>query len=302
MRKDAGLSGAGASHLSRQDCLVADSSSLPEEDIRRNAYSHTATDTKPHSRRTRLFEIRYRSPLVDAMARLAEGHAVRERLGRRARHRAHDRQCPAGASTGARRFIRMLSPDGRGEPVRRAGDRIVSAAPPVFADVVIPPTAERWRRGDIRRADKQVQDARGEIGDPFITIATLARMHAAGKISTDMARAGNRFHGDFVRAHLSISARASDFLRPPIGTMSKHGDHSTWTYICRERVWNALLACGGPNSPCGSCAWHIVGLEESVKTWCMHRYIGARITENAAAGVLTATLGCLEGYYRNGGR
>jgi hypothetical protein len=172
---------------------------------------------------------------------------------------------------------------------------------PVFSDAIIPPTAERWRRSDVRRPERQIQDVRGEIGDPFITISALARLHNSGKISTEMARAGNRFHGDFMRAHLlGIGARASDFLRPPVGTTARHRDQAAWTYICRERVWDALQACGGPSSPCGSCAWHVIGLEETVKDWVLHRYTATRISENAGAGVLIATLGCLEGHYADG--
>jgi hypothetical protein len=173
---------------------------------------------------------------------------------------------------------------------------------PGFADVVMPPTLERFKRGDVRRSDKQIQDFRGEIGDPFVTISALARMHNAGRISSEMARAGNKFHADFIHAHLGAHARAADLLRAPIGTTASYTDGSAEAYATREKVWNALWACGGPFSPCGSCAWYVLGLEEAVKDWCKFRYTSIRIPEGRAAGVLIATLGCLEGHYANGKR
>jgi hypothetical protein len=180
--------------------------------------------------------------------------------------------------------------------------RTNGSAGPVLDPDLIPPPPERAQHGAVRRLDKQIADSRGGIGVPFSVETTLTRMHAIGRISADMAHAGSRFHSDFVRAHLlGIGAKASDFLRPPVGTTPRHqDDQPALVYVCREKVWGAITTCGGMASPCGSCAWNVLGLELTVKEWCTSRYTSVRIPEVAAPGVLVATLGELSPNFGDG--
>ena len=40
-----------------------------------------------------------------------------------------------------------------------------------------------------------------------------------------------------------------------------------------RRVAKALDALGGLESPAGSCVWHVVGLQRSIREWAMRRSI-----------------------------
>ena len=67
----------------------------------------------------------------------------------------------------------------------------------------------------------------------------------------------------------------------------------------REHVWRALVAVGGPGSPAGSCLWHVVGWERSLKEWALEQgWNGRRVSQEAASGILIAALGILEAHYR----
>jgi hypothetical protein len=62
----------------------------------------------------------------------------------------------------------------------------------------------------------------------------------------------------------------------------------------RRRVHKALQALGGLSSPAGSCVWHVVGLQRSVREWAIRQGWGGRpVDHKAAAGILIAGLGML---------
>ena len=62
----------------------------------------------------------------------------------------------------------------------------------------------------------------------------------------------------------------------------------------RRRVHEALEALGGINSPAGSCAWHVVGCERSLRDWALRqRWSGRPLPQGHAQGILVATLGIL---------
>ncbi|MGC2202270.1 MAG: hypothetical protein WA633_19300 [Stellaceae bacterium] len=66
----------------------------------------------------------------------------------------------------------------------------------------------------------------------------------------------------------------------------------------REAVWSAVLAVGGLNSAGGSCVWHVLGMEQSLKEWALEQgWNGRRVTQEAASGILIAALGTLEAYF-----
>jgi hypothetical protein len=65
----------------------------------------------------------------------------------------------------------------------------------------------------------------------------------------------------------------------------------------RRRVHEAMAALGGISSPGGSCVWHVVGLQRSVREWALHRGWGGRpVRQEQAQGILIAALGILVAY------
>jgi hypothetical protein len=55
-----------------------------------------------------------------------------------------------------------------------------------------------------------------------------------------------------------------------------------------------MAALGGISSPAGSCVWHVVGLQRSVRDWAIRQGWGGRsVREEQAQGILIASLGML---------
>jgi hypothetical protein len=62
----------------------------------------------------------------------------------------------------------------------------------------------------------------------------------------------------------------------------------------RRRVFAALDALGGQDSPAGSCVWFVVGLEMSVREWAQRQGWGGRPVHGPVAqGILLGALGML---------
>jgi hypothetical protein len=81
--------------------------------------------------------------------------------------------------------------------------------------------------------------------------------------------------------------RAAD-LGLPLVPRPRTGAH------CAHRRGPARHASGGISSPAGSCVWHVVGLQRSVREWAMRQGWGGRpVDHKAAAGILIAALGVL---------
>ena len=69
----------------------------------------------------------------------------------------------------------------------------------------------------------------------------------------------------------------------------------------RRQVWRALQVVGGVGSPAGSCLWHVLGWERTLREWAQEQgWNGRRIKPESAAGILIAALGALESHL--GGR
>jgi hypothetical protein len=59
-------------------------------------------------------------------------------------------------------------------------------------------------------------------------------------------------------------------------------------------VHEAAQALGGISSPAGSCVWHVVGLQRSVREWALRQGWGGRpVRQEQAQGILVAALGML---------
>ncbi|NDG50383.1 MAG: hypothetical protein EBY30_15425 [Rhodospirillales bacterium] len=141
-----------------------------------------------------------------------------------------------------------------------------------------------------------------ETGSPVAhrrAVDTLGMMLANGTITPEMHDAGERFRILFRAASLD-GLRASQLLRVPGGS----GDPLTERQASsRARLAAALDALGGHGSAAGSCAWHILGLEASVREWAMRQGWGGRpVAPPQAQGMLVATLGVLAAHFRMGPR
>lgn len=163
-------------------------------------------------------------------------------------------------------------------------------APRPSGDGIVP-TPERWNRGDVEALPHAIQDEAGRPARPYRRVDTLALMMRKGTISAAMRQAGDDFHALFVRAALE-PLRAADLMRMPHGQQPR--DLGDTQMEARRRVVRTLERLGGIASPAGSCLWHVVGCEWSVKEWALREGWGGRpISQEQAAGVLVAALGAL---------
>jgi hypothetical protein len=170
----------------------------------------------------------------------------------------------------------------------------------VLQDVTTTPTPERRRQGVVERLERPIADESGRPARPYRAIDTLAAMERRGSITAGMRQAGEDFRARFATAQLD-PLRARDLSRPRDGGSSKvrAGDEPGLRIEgAREAVWHAILAVGGLGSPAGSCLWHVVGWERSLKEWALEQgWSGRRVSQEAASGILIAALGALETHF-----
>jgi hypothetical protein len=132
------------------------------------------------------------------------------------------------------------------------------------------------------------------------TVDTLGIMLRAGSITKDMHDAARDFQAHFTVARFD-AIRCMPLVRLPSG--SGPGDLSDAQVDVRRRVGEALDALGGLGSPAGSCVWHVVGLQRSIREWAMRQGWGGRpVRVEQAQGILVAALGVLARHYGYGGR
>ena len=63
-------------------------------------------------------------------------------------------------------------------------------------------------------------------------------------------------------------------------------------------MWRAIQVVGGIASPAGSCLWHVLGWQQSLKEWAIEQgWSGRRVSPEAASGILIAALGALESHH-----
>jgi hypothetical protein len=162
----------------------------------------------------------------------------------------------------------------------------------------IAPTAERRRQGKIERSTVEVLDVNEERGVPFRALGTLDIMLRAGSITREMKRAGDRFHGDFVRAGCDPLA-AADLTRLPVLVTggARRGPSGAGSEHAHKLVMRALAVLGGPHSTLGSCAYHVLGRELSLRDWQVYRSANRGQPVNFASGILVGTLDLLRIHY-----
>jgi hypothetical protein len=135
------------------------------------------------------------------------------------------------------------------------------------------------------------KDPDGRIVVHHRTVDTLGKMLRAGTIDEAMHDAATDFQANFIAANLD-PLRALPILRVP-GRGGERNPNERQLYA-RSRVHRALEALGGISSPAGSCVWHVVGLQRSVREWAIRQGWGGRpVRHEQAQGILVAALGML---------
>jgi hypothetical protein len=161
------------------------------------------------------------------------------------------------------------------------------------------PTEERQQHGLIERLPQTIADAAGQPARPYRAVDTLAMMERRGSITAGMRAAGEDFRARFAVAQLD-PLRAVDLSTLRLGERGVRPDRDgpgLRIEAARNAVWRAIQAVGGIASPAGSCLWHVVGWECSVKEWALGQgWSGRRVSQEAASGILIAALGALEAH------
>ena len=143
-------------------------------------------------------------------------------------------------------------------------------------------------------------DADGKIVIHHRLVDTLGRMLKSGTIDQAMHDAAKDFELMFIIASLD-ALRTPPILRTP--GSGHEPDLSERQVDARRRVHQAMAALGGIGSPAGSCIWHVVGLQRSMREWALRQGWGGRpVRQEQAQGILVAALGVLAwhlGYRRS---
>jgi len=139
------------------------------------------------------------------------------------------------------------------------------------------------------------KDPDGRIVYHHRTVDTVGKMLRAGTITQEMYDAAKDLEAAFIVANLD-PLRALPILRVP-GNGREPG-LSDRQLDARRRVHQAMQALGGISSPAGSCVWHVVGLQRSVREWAIRQGWGGRpVRQEQAQGILVAALGVLAGHF-----
>jgi Domain of unknown function (DUF6456) len=142
------------------------------------------------------------------------------------------------------------------------------------------------------------KDPEGRIVVHHRTVDTLGKMLKAGTISPEMYDVARDLQADFILANLD-PLRALPVLRVP-GT-GREPELNERQLHARRRVHEAMAALGGISSPAGSCVWHVVGLQRSVREWASRQGWGGRpVRQEQAQGILVAALGMLAAHFGYG--
>jgi hypothetical protein len=167
-------------------------------------------------------------------------------------------------------------------------------------NVAVTPTPERRNQGIVERLERPIADESGRPARPYRAVDTLGAMERRGSITASMRQAGEDFRARFATAQLD-PLRAPDWSRLRVGGSSRFraGDEPGMRIEgARDTVWRAIRALGGMGSPAGSCLWHVVGWERSLKEWALEQgWNGRRVSQEAASGILIAALGALEAHF-----
>lgn len=154
----------------------------------------------------------------------------------------------------------------------------------------------RWRLQH-GAASEPIRGQDPETGRPATQrrmVDALGRMLANGSITPAMHDAGCMFRTQFHAAMLD-SMRVSALVRVSGGSDDGPTEHQA---AARRRVADVLALFGGADTACGSCLWHVVGMECSVREWAGRQGWGGRsINHVQGQGILVAALNVLAVHY-----
>jgi hypothetical protein len=156
------------------------------------------------------------------------------------------------------------------------------------------PTPWRLQHGDFNPPSHDADPETGAVVVHRRAVDLLGQLEANGTITAPMRDAGDTFRAQFRAAALDTLSAAS-LMR--VGG----GGNSTPTervVNARRRVAVAMTALGGQDNAAGSCVWHVVGCEMSIREWAARQGWGGRPVGHAQAqGMLVAALSVLAGHY-----
>jgi hypothetical protein len=139
--------------------------------------------------------------------------------------------------------------------------------------------------------DVREMDPDGRIVLHHRTVDTLGKMLRADTITPEMHDAARAYQAAFIIANLDPIC-ATPILR--VSGCKHEPDLNERQIDASRRVHTALQALGGINSPAGSCVWHVVRLQRSVREWGIRRgWNGRPVRQEQAQGILIAALGTL---------
>ncbi len=174
-----------------------------------------------------------------------------------------------------------------------AGKRKTRAAKPKQDDLAKP---SKWRlqHGEFT---EPLREADPETGVPVThrrSVDTLGLMLAKGSITQTMHDAGETFRVTFRIAALD-GMRTTQLLRIQGGGGDLLSERQA---AARRRLAAALDLFGGADSAGGSCLWHVLGLECSVREWALRQgWSGRPVHHVQAQGILLTALGVLAAHY-----
>src|SRR5712692_8352530 len=162
------------------------------------------------------------------------------------------------------------------------------------------PPPERQQHGPIERLERAIGDAAGHPSRPYRAVDTLAIMERRGSITAGMRQAGEDFRNRFALAQLD-PLHAVDLSHLRLGERGLRPDRdgpALRIEAARTTVWRAIQSVGGVASPAGSCLWHVLGWERSLKEWALQQgWSGRRVSQESASGILIAALGAVESHF-----
>jgi hypothetical protein len=152
------------------------------------------------------------------------------------------------------------------------------------------PTLERQVHGKVQLASGPVKADTGDFGIPYQATDLLADMQERGTITDQEKLAGDRFRAWFCIGKLD-GLCAADMAKPIVDGGGRVPDVQFRAEYARSEIDRAIRWVGGRDSPSGSCLWHIVGLDESLRGWSeLQRHNSRNINHINASGILVVAL------------
>jgi hypothetical protein len=164
---------------------------------------------------------------------------------------------------------------------------------PAVEDLAKP---SRWRlqHGGFSEPERAADP---DTGTPVLhrrAVDTLGLMLAKGSITQCMHDAGATFRVTFRHAALD-GIRTTQLLRVRGGAGASLTEHQA---AARQRLAATLDLFGGGDSLGGSCLWHVLGLECSLREWATRQgWSGRPVHHVQAQGILLTALGVLAVHY-----